>query len=234
MANRLKTKGRFGDTELVVIPRVLADVMDLALYGSIQNNANPMTGKREYFLGNLFGGLFNTIKSGLGSLASGVGNMFGLGGGGAGTEAPSPQESMNPMPEYQDMIGGMGAYPGESAPMPDMYTGGRGGGMMDMMKAYAPQAAQMAGGLVSKYAPQLGQMAGGKIGQMAEKFIPGMGNLLGNFAGNALSSLGGMAGNQLQGNASYSPMDYARNTAGQAGSTLGGMESSNPFMRLLS
>lgn len=68
----LRKSGRYGDTEMVHLPRPLADLFDRALSGG-RPSINPHTGKREYFLGGLFSGLSNIlspVKSFLGSAAN--------------------------------------------------------------------------------------------------------------------------------------------------------------------
>lgn len=205
IGNLLKSSGRNGDTELVVIPRVLADVLDIGIYGGSQPG-NPKTGKREYFLGNLFGGLFNSIKNGFSSLFGGGGG--GGGGGGQQQDAPqAPSFMSNMMP----MAG-------------------------SMLSQYAPQLGQMAGQQIGKFAdrfvPGMGSMFGnaaggmlGNLGQMAGQQMQGQQSSPMNY---------GQMANAYKRNmdlhSQYAPMDYARSAAGSMGQAMGGMESNNPFM----
>lgn len=79
----LRNSGRMGDTEIVVLPRPVADLFDKALYGGPQPK-NPHTGKREYFIGALLGGLGSVLAPHLGGLigkgVGAIGNMLGFKG----------------------------------------------------------------------------------------------------------------------------------------------------------
>lgn len=87
----MRSSGRYGDTHAVVLPRPVADLFDKALYGGPQQG-NPHTGKREYFLGALLGGLGRALIPALapvvapmlgklaGSGLGAIGKMFGIGG----------------------------------------------------------------------------------------------------------------------------------------------------------
>ena len=74
----MKKSGRFGDTKLAKLPKSLARVLDSALGKS----HNPKTGKREYFIGAILGGLSRFLPS----IVSGLGSMFG---GSAASAAPA-------------------------------------------------------------------------------------------------------------------------------------------------
>lgn len=74
----MKKSGRFGDTKLAKLPKSLARVLDSALGKS----HNPKTGKREYFIGAILGGLSRFLPS----IMGGLGSMFG---GGASAAAPA-------------------------------------------------------------------------------------------------------------------------------------------------
>lgn len=70
----LRKSGRYGDTDMVHLPRPLADLFDRALSGG-SPSINPQTGKREYFLGGLFSGLssvLSPIKNVIGSAFNAV------------------------------------------------------------------------------------------------------------------------------------------------------------------
>lgn len=73
----MRRSGRFGDTKMAYLPKSLANHLDNALGRSI----NPATGKREYFIGALLGGLGRMLPS--------IAGMFGGGAGAAGAGAAS-------------------------------------------------------------------------------------------------------------------------------------------------
>lgn len=77
LEDAFRKSGRFGDTEMVILPRPLADLFDHTLYGGRQPG-NPKTGKREYFLGGLLnsmGNFFKPISQAVSPLLSGVSSV---------------------------------------------------------------------------------------------------------------------------------------------------------------
>lgn len=89
-------KGRFGDTMEVEMPtsmtKFLDNVLQRACGGVAINNINPRTGKKEYFLGALLGGLASWLVPKampyLSKIGSGLSSLFGAGKAAVQSAAP--------------------------------------------------------------------------------------------------------------------------------------------------
>lgn len=114
-AHQMRSAGRNGDTHLVVLPRHLANILDPIA------TRNPQTGKREFFLGNLFGGLFDTLKN----VGGGVFNALkSVGGNMLSNFAPQIGQALGQqagglaeklMPGSGQMVSGLANNLGQSA-----------------------------------------------------------------------------------------------------------------------
>lgn len=217
IGNLLKKSGRNGDTELVVLPRVLADVLDIGIYGGSQPG-NPKTGKREYFLGNLFGGLFNSIKNGFSSL-------FGGGGGGGGGQQQVAPQSPSFMSNLMPMAGGM---------------------LSQYAPQLGQMAGQQIGNFADRFIPGMGSMIGnaaggmlGNMGQMAGQQMQGQQYSPMDYARSAAGSMGSAMGGMESNNPFMKGASTAMNMFGGGSSpfqsAMGGARSAmqnsgNPYL----
>ena len=132
----MKNSGRFGDTKMAYLPGSLAKVLDHSIGGK---SINPITGKREYFIGALMGGMARMLPSimgmlgggggaasaagaagGGGGLLSSLGSMFGMGGGAGG----GGLMSMLSNPQTGGMLQNLGQIQQLAAPFMQMLGGG--------------------------------------------------------------------------------------------------------------
>lgn len=180
MNDYLRQSGRFGDTVPVKMPRAMADLFDMHL-NSGRPSINPNTGKREYFLGSLFGGLskiLSPITGAISSVASpimskisqfaapainAIGNTLG---------APGTGEALT-----NTLMGvANAAQNAQSGGNFDVGSFGK-NALSSAVQSFAPIAAQGAqAGLSALGAesgnPELGEMAGGIAGQMLNQYAP--------------------------------------------------------------
>jgi len=220
----IRESGRYGDTEAVVLPKVMADLFDSALNGG-KPSINPKTGKREYFLGGLLSSLGNIISpftSAIGGLikplastvAPMLGNLAQSGinaiGGQFGDTGKSLAGALSP--GIGNMITNMASNFGNSGQDAE---GGQSPSFMDSLR-------QGVGGAISNAAPQLGMMAGEKLGGLADKLSPGSGSKVGNISSGLISSLGDYAGKNLAAGTAPTASGVAQNAASSLGNSIGG------------
>lgn len=209
----IRKSGRYGDTEAVILPRVLADLFDNALYGGRQPG-NPHTGKREYFLG----GMLSSIGNFLSPLAGSLGSLFKSAAPAIGQFAsPLISKGLSALgqkvglsPELSDNLGNtigntasslLTNY-GQSGTTPEGGTAEGG--------AAQPQSAldilkQGAGNVLQQSLPSIAGAVGGKAQELGNKQSPQMGTGLGNLASSLINNVGGNAATSLQGGQNPSP-----------------------------
>lgn len=196
----LRDRGRYGDTEVVKLPRPIAELFDRALNGG-RPSINPHTGKREYFLGGLLGSIgkiFSPITSTLGKFIPGLsaaGNAIkgAANMGDLGNAALSTLGSIG-----QNAISSLGSG--------DFNIGN-----------FAKNALSTA---VNNFSPIAGQLAKTGLNAMGgEMGVPELGQAAGNFADNMLS---GVAPQYAQNYADNAPNNHSfgQAVAGAAGNGI--------------
>lgn len=209
--NFIRSSGRYGDTEAVKLPTVIANLFDRALNNG-RPSINPKTGKREYFLGGLLGGLGNIFSSFMPaaggvikSLAPSLGNMAGSALGSLGQRFGMGQLGNQLGNMAGNTLGNLGSQIGS-----DME-----GGQMQSPSAYARQGA-------GQFGQQAAPAMGNAFGQYAQNRASQMSN---PYARQAMSHMGNMGG-QMMGNMGYEGANsLAQNRSPQFGSTAMGTAS---------
>lgn len=216
MNEMLRKSGRYGDTEAVMLPRVVANLFDRALTGG-HPSINPRTGKREYFLGGLLGGLsniFNKVASPLSSFISPIAKTLAPVAGGvlsqfapqigqfAGNALGGVASSLGAGPLGMKLgnmagntLGGLASSLGQG-----LTNYGQGGPSVNP----ADLARQTASHFGQQAAPALGQHFGQSVsnyGQsMQNPYLSAGMQHLGNFGGQMMGNMGYEGANALGGN----------------------------------
>ena len=186
----LRNMGRYGDTEVVKLPRALAELFDRALNDG-RPSINPHTGKREYFLGGLLGGLgkiFSPVTSLISNAMPGIGKFLpGLAEKGLSTLGSIAQQGFN-----------------------DVSSG-------NFNPAnFAKNAFSTA---VGNFAPIAGQMAQQGLSALGtEAGSPQLGEMAGQFANNMLTNVAPQAANAFA-QGSQMP-NFGRSAAEQMGNAI--------------
>jgi hypothetical protein len=213
----IRKAGRFGDTEAVILPRVLADLFDEALYGGRQPG-NPHTGKREYFLGGMLssiGNFLSPITSQLGSFfksaAPAIGQfaspLISKGLSALGQKAglsPELSESLGSSigNTASSLLSNYGNSGGEAAPGTTAAAGGE-GGVAAQQGAPQQQSAldilkQGAGNILRQSLPSISNAVGGKAQELGNKVNPTFGTGLGNLTSSLINNVGGNVSGSLE------------------------------------
>lgn len=117
-------QGRFGDTELALIPHHMSTLLDHAIGGAVRN---PHTGHKEYFLGGLLGGLKSILSpiasnalNGMRNLGSSVlsAGKNALSGLASGINTDAVKQGL-----VNGAIGGLHAYAGGADPRTALQQG---------------------------------------------------------------------------------------------------------------
>jgi hypothetical protein len=181
----LRDRGRYGDTEVVKLPRPIAELFDRALNGG-KPSINPQTGKREYFLGSLLGSIgkiFSPITSTLGKFIPGL-SAAGNAIKGAVNLGDLGNTALN-------TLGTIGQNAISSIGSGDFNVGN-----------FAKNALSTA---VNNFSPMAGKLAQTGLSAMgSEMGVPDLGQAAGNFANNMLSNV-----------APQYAQNYANNTPNQ-------------------
>ena len=166
----LRDRGRYGDTEVVKLPRPIAELFDRALNGG-RPSINPHTGKREYFLGGLLGSIgkiFSPITSALGKFIPGL-SAAGDAIKGAANLGDLGNAALS-------TLGSIGQNAISSIGSGDFNIGN-----------FAKNALSTA---VNNFSPIAGQLAKTGLNAMgSEMGIPDIGQAAGNFAENMLTNV---------------------------------------------
>lgn len=185
LSRYIEDSGQHGDTKAVVLPRVLANLFDNALNNG-RPMINPKTGKRQYFLGALLGGLGSILSP----FTSAIGSMLPGIGGALSSAASSILPSIGSA--ASSILPTLGKAASSILPQ-----------IGNMASSVLPQLGNMASQGLQHLAPQLGNMAAQGISSMAQKYGGPMG---GQIAGalspainSAVSGLASGIGQQLGG-----------------------------------
>jgi hypothetical protein len=222
LEDAIRKSGRYGDTEAVILPRVLADLFDSALYGGKQPG-NPHTGKREYFLGGLMSSLGNFLSP----LTSSLGSLFKSAAPAIGQFAsPLISQGLSALgqkaglsPELSQSLGStvgntasslLSNYGNSGGEAPAAGTsataeaGAMPGATPGAATGAAPQQSaldilkQGAGNVLQQSLPAISNAIGGKVQQLGNKHSPAMGTGLGNLASSLVNNVGGNVSSSLQ------------------------------------
>lgn len=216
LSRYIEDSGQHGDTKAVVLPRVLANLFDNALNNG-RPMINPKTGKRQYFLGALLGGLGSILSPLTGAIS---GMLPGIGGA-LSSAASSILPSLGSA--ASSILPTLGKAASSILPQ-----------IGNMASSVLPQLGNMAGQGLQQLAPHLGNMAAQGISSMAQRYGGNMGGQLAGALSPAINSavsgiasglgqqLGGGQGNygqtmQNAGSQAFSAMKpMAQQYAGQA------------------
>lgn len=245
--------GRFGDTKAAVLPRALGDFLD-GILNDGKPSINPKTGKREYFLGSLFGGLksiFSPISSAISSVGSALAPMAGhvLSGlapqlGNLASEGIGKLGSAVGMGDIGNQLGS--AIGGTVSNLAEQGGDQLQSGNFNPNSLLRTAASGLSSGLapvvqsgIKSLAPMMGSAAGDALTGIGADFglPPELTAGLSGMAGNAVSSLANMGGNAAGSLLNHmssnidnrqNPMAGAgRNVAGTAGTYMNNNYSQN-------
>lgn len=196
---KMKAKGRFGDTEMAYIGPRTKKFLDRTLSDTTggrttaENNKHPSTGKPEYFgLSSMFGGLGKTISKGVSGLGHAVsGGINSLGNVATKALPGAIMGGMMGGPEGA-MMGGLSSA---------MQSNGHPGGMPQQGGGYSPYPGYQPGAAQGQMNQmnQQGQAGLGNLNQMGQ-------NLMANanqWGQNAISSLANKASQGLTQGTNY-------------------------------